>query len=305
MSLRLGIDVGGTNLRVGVFDGLNLLHQQRANADFKGLCLAHDAHTAWQMIVHALAEQIKQTRQSYPSIAEVGIGFPGFICPQSKAILLSPNLPGLNKVNLIQPLQDQTGLPIRIENDALCAAYSEYHLSGLQSPASLLFIGLGTGVGGGMISHGKPFPGDHGVAMEFGHVIVEPNGRLCGCGNHGCLEQYASAGGVQQSYAQNTGQQLMADEIASLAEQGDKFAIDAYAQAGRYLGMAIAHAAKIVDIQHITLGGGVMNAASLILPSLHQQLTQDLIPVLRGALNIRVSTADDIAGMLGAALLNR
>jgi len=304
MALRLGIDVGGTNLRLGVFDGLSLCYQQRVHADFKGLCATHEADSAWTGIVEQIAQHILQIKQQFPAIASVGIGFPGFINPSNKTIALSPNLPGLCNVDLIQPLQASVAMPVSIENDALCAAYAEYHLAGLQAPASLLFIGLGTGVGGGMISHGKPFPGDHGVAMEFGHLIIQPDGRLCGCGNRGCLEQYASAGGVQQNYAELTGQQHTPNEIAIFAEQGDKAAIQAYASAGRALGRAIAHAAKIVDIQHIVLGGGVMNAAQWILPSLHQQLAQDLIPVLRGALNIRQSSSHDIAGMLGAALLS-
>ena len=302
MALRIGIDVGGTNLRVGVFDGLKLLHQQRFQADFSALC-KQQPNQALERIIDLLAEQISSVLQQYPQVESVGIGFPGFIDPVTQAIIQSSNLPGLHHAHIAKPVASTIKRPVHIENDALCAALAEYHLAQLAPPQSLMYIGLGTGIGGGLIYLGQPFPGDHGVAMEFGHLIVVPDGRLCGCGNHGCVEQYASAGGVVQNYAQASGQHLSAQQISQKAQQGDVAAQQAFAEAGRYLAIAMAHAAKIVDIQHWVLGGGVMQAQDWILPALRQQLEWDLIPVLRGALDIRVSQSDDIAGMLGAALL--
>jgi glucokinase len=302
MALHIGIDVGGTNLRVGVFDGLKLLHQQRFQADFSTLC-KQQPEQALERIIDLLAEQISSVLQHYPQVESVGLGFPGFIDPVTQAIIQSPNLPGLHHAAIATPLSSRIQRPVHIENDALCAALAEYHLAQLAPTQSLMYIGLGTGIGGGLIYRGKPLPGDHGVAMEFGHLIVVPDGRLCGCGNHGCVEQYASAGGVVTHYAQVTGQQLSAQQIAQQAQQGDVAAQQAFAEAGRYLAIAMAHAAKIVDIQHWVLGGGVMQAQDWIMPALRQQLEKDLIPVLRGALDIRVSQSDDIAGMLGAALL--
>lgn len=302
MSLRLGIDVGGTNLRMGVFDGLQLLHQQRIQADFSQLC-QHQPEHALALIIDMLAQQIASILQQFPQIERLGIGFPGFIDPLSQAVVQSPNLPGLHHAQIAPLLSQRIQRPVHIDNDALCAAYAEYHLAQLNSPDSLMYIGLGTGIGGGMIYRGVPFPGEHGVAMEFGHIIVQPAGRVCGCGNRGCVEQYASAGGIMQNYRLSTGKNLTALQIAQQAEQGQVAAQQALADAGQYLAIAIAHAAKIVDIKHWILGGGVMQAHQWIVPALQHQLELDLIPVLRGQLVIRVSQSDDIAGMLGAALL--
>lgn len=304
-SLYIGVDVGGTNLRIGVFQQRQLIHQQRVHADFAGLCQASSAAQAEQAILHILQAQLKAVLQQYPAVQSIGIGFPGFIHPQSKLISQSPNLPGLFDVDIAGPLSIALKRPVLLENDALCAALAEYHLAGLTAPDSLIYIGLGTGIGGGFIHAGKPYGGDHGVAMEFGHLIVEAGGRLCGCGNRGCVEQYASAGGISKNFAQlsASAEQLDTQQIAQFAQAGNTQAQQAFVMAGQYLGRAIAHACKLLDVQHIILGGGVMQAHDLMMPALQAQLEQDLIPVLRGVLQIRLAQSDDIAGMLGAAML--
>jgi len=303
--LTIGVDVGGTNLRIGVFQQGKLLHQQRVHADFAGLCQQSAAEHAEQDILKILQAELHSVLQQYPAGQSIGIGFPGFIHPQRKVITLSPNLPGLSDVDIAGPLSIALKRPVLLENDALCAALAEYHLAGLTASDSLIYIGLGTGIGGGFIHAGKPYGGDHGVAMEFGHLIVEAGGRLCGCGNHGCVEQYASAGGVSKNFAQlsASAEQLETQQIAQLAQAGNAQAQQAFVMAGQYLGRAIAHACKLLDVQHIILGGGVMQAHDLMMPALKAQLEQDLIPVLRGVLQIRLAQSDDIAGMLGAAML--
>jgi len=158
-------------------------------------------------------------------------------------------------------------------------------------------------VGGGLILNGQPFQGQHGVAMEVGHIIVQENGRRCGCGNSGCMEQYASASGVAISYFDATQQQRSAADIARLAESGNELATAAYTLAGKSLAQALAHILKVVDVSEVIIGGGMSGAWALLAPSFQQQLDQDLIPALRGAVNIRVSTMGDQAGIVGAAML--
>ena len=308
--MQIGVDIGGTNLRVGVVDEMKLVYQHRAHADFSLLCKTHPADIAWQEIISITISALQKALHEFPQVSSVGIGFPGFIDPINGKITQSPNLPGLRDVDLATTLTHAIKRPVIVENDALAAAYGEYCLDG--NASSMIYIGLGTGVGGGLIVGGKPFPGQHGFAMEIGHIIVEPamslngrlNGRLCGCGNYGCLEQFASASGVTLSYHLATGNILSTDKIAALAVAGDFDAVDAYNLAGASLAQALAHIAKVVDIGEVVIGGGMSLAWPLMGAACNQRLQTDLIPVLRDKLNIRISSSSDHAGIIGAALLS-
>lgn len=308
MALLIGIDVGGTNLRLGVVDTSaakpKLLEEMRFQADFSQMCKSHQfsPEQAWQKILNTVSAAIESVRKKYPQVSAVGIGFPGFIDPDTQKISQSPNLPGLSNVDLSQDLSQLIQLPVITENDALAAAYGEY-VTHDKPQKNLIYLGLGTGVGGGLILNGQPFQGQHGVAMEVGHIIVKPQGRQCGCGNLGCMEQYASASGVAITYFESTGQQCHADEIASRANVGDQAAIAAYALAGTSLAQALAHILKVIDVTEVVVGGGMSAAWSLIAPAFQQQLEQDLIPALRGKVIVRTSMMGDQAGIIGAAML--
>lgn len=303
MTLRIGVDVGGTNLRVGVVDGLNIINEQRVHADFAGICRGNSPENAWKKIVLMMSEALNQPLKQYPKITSIGIGFPGFIDPQTGILASSPNLPGLLHVDLAKDLSTIINRPVRVENDALVAAYGEYLLNKIPSSQGLIYMGLGTGVGGGLVQAGKAILGEHGFAMEVGHIIVQPRGRLCGCGNYGCLEQYASATGISKSYQEVTQQVLQADEIAERARQGDVVAQEAYDIAAKSLAQALAHIAKVIDVERVVIGGGVSQAWELMRPAFDAQLNTDLIPVLRGKLRITISETQDQAGIVGAALL--
>jgi glucokinase len=303
MALSIGIDVGGTNLRIGVFSGLQRIDELRFQANFSQICKENAASEAWQKILEVTASAIQSVLAKHPDAQTIGIGFPGFINPQTQIIAQSPNLPGLKDVNLAADLSQLIGKKVIVENDANAAAYGEYSLAG-KPLGGLIYLGLGTGVGGGLIIAGKPFAGEHGCAMEIGHIIIEANGRQCGCGNQGCMEQYASASGVAMSYFNATQQQLSAHEIADLAHKGDKNAQDAYKQAGDSLAIALVHILKVVDVPNVTIGGGMSQAWPLMQATFNARLQADLIPVLRGKIQLNISSADDTAGMLGAAMLS-
>ncbi len=300
--LRIGVDVGGTNLRVGVVRGDQVIWERRHQADFSAICRRHRADEALRQIVRELAGAVEAARTAYPEAASVGIGFPGFIDPASRIVSLSPNLPGLTNIDIAQPLVQALGIPVGIENDALAAAYGEYLLA-THKPASLVYIGLGTGVGGGLILGGKPYPGEHGVSMEVGHLIVQPGGRPCGCGNHGCLEQYASANGIAATYRQLANAALDSGEIAALAAQGDSHAVEAFRTASEMLATALAHILKVIDVELVVIGGGVAAAWPLMQPRFDAYLDAALIPALRGRIRVTPARAGDRAGILGAANL--
>jgi glucokinase len=315
MATLIGIDVGGTNLRIGVvaFDKTydtntqnrpRLIDEIRFQADFSKLCKTYQdsPQAAWRAILNVIEKDVKTVLAKYPEVRSIGIGFPGFIDPITHKIMQSPNLPGLHDVDLSHDLSALIGLPVSTENDALAATYGEHAHRSLITH-HLLYLGLGTGVGGGLILNGKPWQGAHGVAMEAGHIIIEPGGRRCGCGNQGCMEQYASASGVVQSYALATQQNLTAHEIAIRAKACDMAAMNAYKQAGSSLAIALAHMLKVIDVRDIVIGGGLCAAWDLMQTAFNAQLHQDLIPALRDQLNITISSMGDQAGVIGAAML--
>lgn len=312
MAMLIGIDVGGTNMRLGVVDydetapdiPPHLIEEKRFHTDFSNLCKTHTPDQAWQAILNAMATAIDSIKVKFPDISAVGIGFPGFIDPNTQKISQSPNLPGLSNVDLSTDLSQLIDLPVVTENDALAAAYGEYATRAKQIN-NLIYLGLGTGVGGGLILNGQPFQGQHGVAMEVGHITVQPNGRVCGCGNHGCMEQYASASGVTLSYLEATGRHHNTLEIANLAHQGDLHAIAAYELAGKSLAQALAHILKVIDVTDVIIGGGMSAGWSLMQPAFTQQLDEDLIPALRGKVVVSISVMGDQAGIIGAAMLAR
>jgi glucokinase len=303
---RLGLDVGGTNLRLGVFSDLALVEETRFQANYSAICKQYPPAQAWQTILQVTADAIRPLLRKYPAIQSIGIGFPGFINPQTGTLAQSPNLPGLRDVNLGHDLTDLLGIQVRVENDANAAAYGEYCQLGLPA-GGLLYLGLGTGVGAGLVVNGSVWAGHHGYALEAGHIIVVPEGRLCGCGNQGCVEQYASATGISQAYADltaaDTSQALTAQAIAFLANQGDTLAQAVYADAGSKLAQMLASVLKVVDVENVLIGGGVVAAWPLMSAAFEQRLEHDLIPVLRGKVKVHTTRSGDVAGMLGAALL--
>jgi glucokinase len=310
MATVIGIDVGGTNLRLGVVDydeavpdvQPRLIEEKRFHTDFSNFCKTHAPNEAWQAILKAMASAIDSMKVKFPNISAIGIGFPGFIDPNTQKISQSPNLPGLSNVDLSSDLSQLIDMPVITENDALAAAYGEYATRAKQIK-NLIYLGLGTGVGGGLILNGQPFQGQHGVAMEVGHITVQPNGRLCGCGNHGCMEQYASASGVTFSYFETAGRHCDTQKIANLAHQGDLNAIAAYQLAGKSLAQALAHILKVIDVSDVIIGGGMSAGWPLMQHAFKQQLDEDLVPALRGKVNVSISTMGDQAGVIGAAML--
>ena len=307
MQLNIGIDVGGTNIRFGVFNAMILIDEIRIEANLSAMFDQLAPAQASLEVVRLLSSQLILLIEKHDDILGIGIGFPGFIHPVSKKIVQSPNMPGLSYYDLSAELTSILSIPVFLENDAVVAAYGEYCLlkaANMDSnKESLIYVGLGTGVGGGLINAGELFLGQHGVAMEIGHMIVEPNGRQCGCGNKGCMEQYASATGVAKSYFQATKKQRSAQQIAQLAQEGDEIAIKSYDLAAKVLAQTLANIVKVLDVKNIVIGGGLIGAWPLMQKTFKQRFEADLIPVLRGDIKVKTSTAEDKAGMLGAAML--
>lgn len=301
MSKVLAADVGGTNLRLALIDEDGAVADQIRVEARLSKHSNNSAAEAKAHIIETLSNAITPLLRQH-SIDAVGIGFPGFFRGTTGVLASSPNLPMIIDFPLAECLSDSLGITTTVQNDALCAAMGEFSFGAGRDRDDLLHITLGTGVGGGLILNRAPYSGEHGMAMEFGHLtLVESGGRSCGCGNTGCLEAYASASAVAARFKQASGIEAESKTVYDLACTGDQQAITILKETGHYLGRAIAEAIKLLDIRTVTISGGLTNAWDLIHPSMVNTLNNHLIPPLRGEVDILRSTLDDQAGILGAA----
>ncbi len=304
----LAMDIGGTNIRLALVakNGTVTARSKFDSQTNAGLNAFLATIKSEYTTINRLAAESGQ------EIIAVGAGVPGLI-NRAGEIISSVNLKPIEGFNLRQWLENLSGRPVVIHNDANAAAVAEQHYGAGRNFSSLLHFTLGTGVGSGLILDGKLWTGKDGVAAEYGHATVEPQGHLCQCGNHGCLEQYASAtaitrlakaklaAGAESCLSETPRESLTTAVIAAAAASGDILAVECFHEAGRYLGIAAATAANMLNLEAIILGGGVAASFDLLAPAISKELEQrafalpaSRVKLLRGALG-------DNAGLMGAA----
>ncbi len=291
----LGVDVGGTNVRLAqVAPSGEILEQHREQWDLA----AHGASES--EILDALCRVI---RPHLRGVHAVGIGFPGFFHAHSGVLALSPNLPSLRDLPLAEEVERRLSVQVEAQNDALCAALGEFHFGAARGCEHLLHITLGTGVGGGLILHHRPFFGADGMACEYGHLRIDEQGDPCGCGQRGCLETFASATAIRRRYARASGEDCPAAEVYRRACAGERDALRCFQDAGEALGRAIAETVKLLDLRDVSLSGGVSQAWDLLLVPLQATMEAALLPPQQGQVRILRSVLQDRGGVLGAASL--
>ena len=312
MSYTIGIDVGGTKVLGGVVDasGKILIDARRDTPREGGAALTQ-----------TIADVARELMASY-SVESVGISAAGFVSSDRKTMLATPNIAGWNGVDLDAQLTALLGLPVVIENDANAAMWAEYKFGSAKGFNPVMFFIIGTGMGGGLVIDGKLFRGANGIGAEFGHMIVQPKGILCGCGAHGCIEQYAS-GSALMRYAKDA---ITADPIAGkalldaagginnltgeilteAAKNGDQLAISAFNKQADWLGSACASYTLLLDPQAIVVGGGVVGAGELFLAPVRAAM-EKYMPFAGTHLLPKVIAAKfgNDAGVIGAADLVR
>jgi glucokinase len=225
------------------------------------------------------------------------------------------NLPFLDNTNISDLLQTVTGLPTVTANDANAAAVGELRFGAGREFGSFLLFTLGTGVGSGLVLNRTLWTGSDGIASEFGHATVEPEGLICPCGNRGCLEQYASANalrdetrrqldaGAASSLSGIAREQLTAADVGEAANGGDPLAQQLLARSGRYLGQAAATAANLLNLEGFILTGGMAASYRFIAPAMEQELKARAFPAATERIRIVQGLLGDDAGLLGMAAL--
>jgi glucokinase len=309
MTVTIGVDVGGTKIAAGVVDGEGT-SVVKARVDTP----AQDAEAT----VAAIVDVAGRLRDAHQEVVAVGVSAAGFISADRATVLFAPNL-AWRDVRLRDKLESELELPVVIENDANAAAWGEFTHGSAKDAHDLLMVAVGTGVGGGLVVDGELVRGRFGIAGEVGHLRVVPQGHPCGCGQHGCLEQYASGRALVRSARERVSEsdRLLAaaggdrDKIdgqlvTRLAQDGDDLCIDLLADLGRWLGEGIASLAAVLDPGLVVIGGGVAEAGDLVMRPVRKAFDATL-PATdnRPHAEIRVAALGNEAAIIGAAALAR
>lgn len=297
----IGVDLGGTNLRTALVS-----QNGEVAGKIKEPTRASDGHAK---VVQKLIENIKAQQEialrKGTRIAAVGVGAPGVIHADTGVVVKSPNFPDWNNLPLKKELEAALALPVSIENDANAAALGEQWRGAGQGITSMIFLTLGTGVGGGIVLAGRIWPGADGMAGEIGHMTIIPDGRRCGCGNTGCLEMYASSRGIVMTYQERSSRSkvITSEEIYQAARDGDAMAADVMKDMGRLLGIGIANLINIFNPEMIVIGGGVKDAWPLFIEATRGEIKKRAFEYPAARTQIVPSVLGDDAGMIGAAAL--
>lgn len=321
-SFAIGVDLGGTNLRIAAVtpNGTRL----------DTIALPTRLAAGPQAVLDDMAAAIRRLIDSQGGRREllgIGVGSPGPLELPAGVLHHPPNLTGFDGLNLRAELQRRLDRPVQVDSDANLAAYGEYLLGAgrAYSADSLLMLTLGTGVGCGIILESKIWHGMKGAAGESGHGPLDPEGPVCPCGARGCLEMYASATsivrrarelGLDLDHPSGNGAAapLTASVVARLATEGDRRAVQVFDEVGRALGLSLAHLINALDLPLYVIGGGAAAAWPLFAPRLFTTV-REMSYVYRmsmpgdpavfepGKTNIAPAQLGSDAGLLGAALL--
>jgi glucokinase len=283
MSLTIGIDVGGTKVLGGVVDESGkVLTTARKDTPRQG----------GSALTQTIADVAKELLQQH-SVASVGVSAAGFVSSDRKTMLATPNIADWNGVDLDHHLTQMIGLPVVIENDANAAAWGEAKFGAGKNQNHMMMLTVGTGIGGGIVVNGALYRGAFGIAAEFGHMRVVPEGHICGCGARGCFEQYASGNALLRhareainaspevarnllSRGDGTVAGLTGQAITEAARDGDPVALAAFNTTGQWLGAGIASLAVLLDPACVVIGGGVIGAGEILLKPTRESLERNM-----------------------------
>lgn len=311
--LAIGVDIGGTKVLGGVVDLQGtILRTFRQDTPREG------GEALNQVIAQVVNELLKTHKTE-----SIGISAAGLVSSDRQTMLGAPNIKDWDGVNIAKALNKISGINSIVENDANSAAWAERVYGAGKGLENVIMITVGTGIGGAAIVNGNPLRGANGTGAEFGHIRVEPNGELCGCGVRGCFEQYASGSALMRHAKAAIGKNpesakellargdgtvngLIGSHITDAAREGDSIAIGALEVAGDWLGAGIATLAMLFDPSIVVIGGGVVDAGELLLGPARKAMMREMPFVGKHPVPEIVSAKlGNDAGLVGAADLSR
>jgi glucokinase len=309
----VGIDLGGTTIKMAFIttDG-DMVSNWEISTD-----LSDQGEHITSHIASAIDERLIQLGETKDKLVGIGMGAPGPVDMETGVIYEAVNI-GWTNYPLSEKLQEATGLPAVIDNDANLAALGEMWKGAGDGAKNLVAVTLGTGVGGGIIANGEIIHGVNGAAGEIGHITSVPEGGArCNCGKYGCLETIASATGIvrqamelisQQSDSRlvellNEGKKLSAKDVFDAAREKDSLALQIVDQTAFHLGLAIANLSNGVNPEKIVIGGGVSRAGDIFLPIVSEYFKKFAFPRVAIGAEISIATLGNNAGVIGAAWL--
>ena len=302
-----GVDVGGTTVKLGCFDTVgNLLDKWEipTRTEDKGSNIIGDI--AGSILVKLAKDDIDKK-----DVVGIGIGVPGPVKSDGN-VIVAVNL-GWKDVNVSRELSELTDIPVKASNDANVAALGEMWKGGGQGYSNVVAVTLGTGVGGGIIVDGRIVNGATGAGGEIGHIHLEDNeSETCGCGGHGCLEQYASATGIvriaRKKLADSSKDSVLREEeitaksVWDAVKAGDELAVEVAGIYGEYLGKGLAAVADVVNPEIFVIGGGVSKAGRVVIEYMEPYFDRYVFPGAKNAKFALAKLGND-AGIYGAARL--
>lgn len=265
----------------------------------------------------AIKEHRRQFESAGMTIAGLGLGIAAVVSSDGRVVRQAPNL-GWKEVPLVDWLEAALGMKVYMDNDTNVAALGEYCFGGAAGTDFLVYIGVGTGVGGGIIAEGRLFRGSSGGAAEIGHIVVEPQGPCCSLGHPGCLEAMASGTAIgrmaQEEVQKGRGARLLelaggdisrvtAQVVGEALQEGDATALELVRRAGSYLGMGVATVINVLNPAVVVIGGGVANLGEPLFAAVEEEVKLRAFPALREAVRIMPSRLRERVGGLGAAAL--
>ena len=292
----LGLDIGGTKIA-------------GARVTPGGEVVAHVSRPTTpdnpEGILDAL-DEIFQELGGRDVLPTVGVAVAAFLDRDRETVFFSPNISWQN-FPLKAAVETRLGVPVVLENDANAAGWGEFRFGAGRGVQSMIMLTIGTGVGGALVDDGRLLVGGFGMAAELGHIIIEPGGRLCGCGNFGCLEQYASGTALMRDARERLGDEsLTQSALTDLLAGRNPHALEALDGVARALGRGIASLVAVTDPELIVIGGGVASAGDLLLAPLRESFLDTYgAGAKRPVATLAVATMGNTAGVVGAADLAR
>lgn len=313
MSYYLGVDLGGTKIRIAL--------ARTGSEVFAARTFSTEAKDGAAAVLHRLKQEVdkmlEEERCPLKNVAGLGICAAGFYDRNRELMVSSPNLPGWDELPIKSKLENTFGLPVIVENDASAAAYGEYCFGAGRAKNNLLLLTLGTGIGGGLVLEGSLYHGSSGFAGEIGHIPLQPGGPVCSCGRKGCLEAFASGTALARDGREllnsdtptllreliDPGSELRAEHIFAAARKGDRPAAQLIEAAAFYLGRALAIATAILNPDIIVLSGGMAANGDLLLEPLRRHFFAAALPLLADGLEITAGMLKDDSGIRGVIAL--